>query len=249
MPSEEPAKIDAAGGEALDGAFEPAVGGLGEDLVAVAAVGRAVEGADVDDLGFGEDAGALFLGEVEIVFVEGVLGVVAAADHAASAGDAGLAGGAFAVEVGVGRGRAGWVAFGAEEDGDVGGVEGVGYAGGDGHLLELEVGGGEDGVGDDAQHALGGGVVGGHDVLPVVEAGPGAVVPEGVGRDEHGVGVGDGATAYGVAVEDENVAEEAEVEEAAQAELGLPEVAVEGQLVLGRFSGVQRRPISTTRTL
>ncbi len=113
----------------------------------------------------------------------------------------------------------------------------MGDAGGDGHVLELAVGGGEDGVGDDAEHALGGGVVGGHDALPVVEAGPGAVVPEGVGRDEHGVGVGDGATADGVAVEDQNVAEEAEVEEAAQAEARLPKVAIEVPVGFGEIVG------------
>jgi hypothetical protein len=113
----------------------------------------------------------------------------------------------------------------------------VGYSCGGGHLFELGVRRAEDGVGDYAHHALGGCVVRGHHLLPVVETGPGAVVPDGVGGHEHSVGVGDGASSYGVAVEDDDVAEETDVEEAAQTEFGLPEVAVEGPVGLGEAFG------------
>ena len=210
-----------------------------EDLVAVAAVVLTVEGPDVDHLGFGEDARTLFLGEIEIVLVEGVFGVVAAAHHAASAADAGVAVGTFSLKVGIGRGRAGLLAILAEEDGDLCGVESVGHARGGRHLFQLDVRRAEDGVGDNAHHALGGLVMRGHDALPVVETGPRAVLPDAVRRLEHGVGVRDGAAAYSVAVQDDDVAEEADIEEPSQTEFGFPEVAAKGPVCFGE---IFRRP-------
>ena len=235
VPSEDPAKTTPREVKRRMGPLNQPLGGFGEDLVASGSVSRAVEWPNVDHLGFSEDARALFLGEVEIVFVEGVLGVVAAADHAASASDAGLAIGTFSVEVGIGRGRARLLTFFAEIDGDLGGVEGVGYSCGNGHLFQLQIRGREDGIGDNSHHAFGCLVVRGHHLLPVVEAGPAAMVPDRVARHEHGVGVGNGAATYGVSVQDDHVAEETNIEEAAQTELGLPEVTVEGPVGLGKI--------------
>ncbi len=83
------------------------------DTVALAPVRR--ERLDVDDPVLGEDPGAELLGEIEIVLVQAVLGVLAAAGHALAAKLAADAVGPFALEIRV-RGR---LPFLPEINGDV----------------------------------------------------------------------------------------------------------------------------------
>ena len=79
-------------------ASQPCAGVHGRDRVAVRAVGRP-EGADLDRLSLGQDLGAEPLREPEVVLDQGVLGAVAAADHAAAAADAAGSRRALAAEV------------------------------------------------------------------------------------------------------------------------------------------------------
>jgi hypothetical protein len=120
-------------------------------------------------------------------FVERVLGVVAAADHAAAATDARAARRALAEEVRVGVRLAGPV---AEVHGDVGLVEGGPAALQVRHLLQHVIRVAEDAVLGDAEHAACGRVVRGHLGFPVGEALPRAFAPDGVRRDQHRVRVG-----------------------------------------------------------
>ena len=212
----------AAAGEAA------AAGGHGggadrEHLVAVASVGSAIERPDIHHLGFGEDLRAVLLGEVEVVLVQGVLGAVAAAHHAAAAGDATGAFRSLAAEIGVGISLAGRVALRPFEDGDPGAIEGVPYPVLFRRAPEDVIRRTHDPVLGDAQHAHRGVVVPRHLGFPIGQAGPRSVVPDGVSRDQRGIGVGDGAAAHRAAVHDQNVAEGIDVEEAAQAEAGPPD--------------------------
>jgi len=87
-------------------AFAAAGSGDGLHEVAVGAVvGR--ERLHVDHARLGLHLRAQLFGEVQVVPVQRVLGVVAAADHAAAAADAGLARRSLAAEVRVGVAAAG----------------------------------------------------------------------------------------------------------------------------------------------
>ena len=98
-----------------------------EHFVALASVGTAVQRPDVHHLGFGEDPRAGLLGQVEVILVQGVLGAIAAAHHAAAAADATGALRSLAAEIGVGISLARRFALGPFEDGNPGAIEGVPY--------------------------------------------------------------------------------------------------------------------------
>ena len=93
-----PAGKDHVSGSERAGTFvEPGAGSFGRDPIP-----SPVERLDIDRLMLGVDHGAVLLGQVEIVLVQGVLGVVPAPDHASTAFDTPGPGRAFTAEVGIG---------------------------------------------------------------------------------------------------------------------------------------------------
>src|SRR5581483_12081984 len=97
-------------------------------LVAGAAVPHAVQRPYVDHARLGKHTRAMFLGEIEIVPVERVLGVVAAPHHAAAAAYAGGALGSIPAEVRIGARLAFGLALFRLQDRYVGPVESVAHA-------------------------------------------------------------------------------------------------------------------------
>ena len=150
---------------------------FGNDFIAFAAIGFIVERADIHDASLGEELHPALLGEVEVVLVESIFGAVAATDHAAAAGIAGCASGAFALEIGVGVGQASGFTLGSLENPYAGSIEGRAHSGGDGDFFQKMIGGTEDFVLGYAEHARRGVVMTGHLGLPVREALPGAAFP------------------------------------------------------------------------
>src|SRR5690606_21062387 len=126
------------------------------DLVARAVRLALEQRADVHDLRFGADLRAPLLRKVQVVLDERVLGVLAAADHAAAAVGAGGAGRPLAAEVRVGRGFA-LAARLAEVDADLRRAERSGAAQLPGDLAQRLVGGPQAGVRHHAEHPAGGG--------------------------------------------------------------------------------------------
>ncbi len=157
--------------------------------------------------------------EIQVVLVEGVLGAVAAADHAAAAEVAPGSIGARTVEIRIRDGDIGM----PEVDADIGGFEGVAETASFGGSHQGVVGFAELGIGDGAEHPSCGGEVLGHDRSPVLEPGPLGIVPHRLGRFEEGVGVDQAAAADPDAVEDERFPEEVEAEDPTAAEPGKPE--------------------------
>jgi hypothetical protein len=184
--------------------------------------GRA-ERADLGDGALGQDLHAGALGEVEVVLRQRVLGVVAAADHAGAAADAAGARRAVAAEVGVGHGPAGL----AEEHADAGRRVGLRHAPLLGELAQQRVGGPLALVLGDAEHLLGGLVVGRERRRPVLELAPLRIAVEGgaLGGPVERVGVAEAATADAAAGDDEDVLEERHAEDPAEAEARQPVVA------------------------
>ena len=172
------------------------------------------------DQGLGADLGAEPLGEPEVVLVEGVLGAVPAPHHAAAAVGAGGAVRPLAAEEGVPHLLAGPL---AEEDGDLGGAEGLLAADRPREVLEGAVPLPEVGGGVDAQHPLGGPVVGGERPLPVDPLGPGAALERAVLGHEVGAGVDQRAAADPRPREHQHVAQQGQPLDAVAEQGGHPE--------------------------
>src|SRR5271157_1367381 len=129
-------------------------GGLyGRNFVACASVGLAVQRTNIHDLGLWIHSSAALFGEVKIVFIERVLGVLSAAHHAAAAAIASGALRTFSAEVGVRIGLAGGLAFGRLENADAGAVEGVSNSHRLSAAFEQEIARTENPVLGDTQHA------------------------------------------------------------------------------------------------
>ena len=176
----------------------------------------------------------MLLGEVEVVLDERVLGAVGAADHAAPAQQTARAVGPLAAEVGVADSLSGRT----EEDPD--GRLFVALADAEllAELTQQPVDVVVVRVLDDAEHALGLGVVRREGGLPVLERGPLRVFVEGLRRGVQGVGVAEAAAADAAPGDDGDVPEGGQPEDALHAELGVPEVAPQvgggaRQLVVG----------------
>src|SRR5436305_14818922 len=132
---------------------------------------RTVDGAERADLGhltLGNDLDAELLGEPQIVLDQGVLGSVAAADHAVAAAQAAAAGRSLTSEVWIRNLLSGR----PEEDPDAGVAEAVADPDLLSVFLQQRVSGADSLVFGDPEHPLGGLVVGGKVGLPVAELGP-----------------------------------------------------------------------------
>src|SRR5208282_4720256 len=88
-----------AAGEALVVAANPRSGFDCAYFISGAAVDRARQWFDVHDPGFGEDLRSVFFRQIQVADVESIFCAVAAAHHAAAAGDASGSRRAFTVEV------------------------------------------------------------------------------------------------------------------------------------------------------
>ncbi len=200
--------------------FDPSVLLVDAGLHAVAAV--PVRG-QVDHLASTQNLESAAFGQVEVVVVEGVLGAVAAAEHAPSAADATRARGPLAAEVGVGHGDA----RGAEVDRHLRRPVAFGPSVLPGEVCEDLVGGGGEGDGGNAEHGPHPGVVGGEFGLPVREVGPRSLAEEGPLGDRVGAGVAEGAAAVPGARKDRDVPEEGHAEDPPGTQARRPEVAAQ----------------------
>ena len=191
------------------------------------------------DLRVGLDFRAALLGEPEVVLVERVLGLVAAADHAAAAAGTSGALRPFAAEVGIGHLHAGL----SEEDGDVRGRPAVLPADVLPHLAENLVGQRRERHARGAQHPLGGGVVRRELALPVGEMSPGRRGEELVGRDGERVRVDERSAAHADARESRDVREERHLEDAAAAHGRQPEPPLHVPVRLREVGGGEARAL------
>ena len=207
-------------GEGVALLADPGARALGEHVVAVAPVGR-VDRRDVHDHPVGEDAHAAPLGEVEVVLHERVLGAVAAADHALAALDAAGPVRALAAEVGVLDGLARLAEVHADVRLRMGVLDAQLAAQLAQHAVALVV----ERDARDAEHPLGGVVVRGERLLPVVERGPLRVLEEPLRRPVEGVRVAEAAAPDAAAGQDRDVLENRHPEDPAQPEPRRPEVA------------------------
>ncbi len=172
---------------------------------------------------------------MQVVLVEGVLGAVVAAHHAAAAEGAARALRALAAEEGIRHGFAGL----AEVDRHVRLLEGVIPAQLPAHRAQHLVGVGEAGVPGGPQHAQGRLVVGGQLLFPAGQVGPGGRREEGVLGHRQGVGVYQRAAAHAHAREGRHMAQEGHLEEAPEAHLGQPEEALQVPVRLGEVARAQ----------
>ena len=171
------------------------------------------------DLGVGLDARALLLGEPEVVLVERVLRVVAAADHAAAAGRAARARGPLAAEVRVRHGHAGL----PEVHGHVRGLPLVDEPEIASHGAQDLVRRGRERHPRRPEHPLRRGVVRRQLGLPVREGRPARRREEGIPRHRQRVRVDEGAAADADARECRDVLQERHLEEAAESHSRQPQ--------------------------
>src|SRR5262249_47069546 len=163
---------------------------------------------------------AATLREPQLVLDQGVLGAVAAADHAAPAANAARAGRPVTVEVRVWHLGPGL----AEEDADPGRLERVAHADFLAVLLEQRVGGGHSLILGDAEHPLPGLVVGSQLLVPLGESLPLGVDEEVRPGAIEGVGVAEAPASDAGSRDDEHVLEERHPEDASHPEARHPHV-------------------------
>ena len=202
----------------------PRPGVLAGHPVAIGAVlGAALDRADVGDLALGEDLDAELLREPEVVLDERVLGVVAAAHHAASAADAAGARRPLAPEVRVGH----LLARLAEEGAHPRVLVGVARADLLAVLLQEQVSGALERIVGHPEHSLGCLVVGVELRLPLAQRVPLRVAEEGGPGPVERVRVAEAAPADAGAGDDEDVLEDRHPEDPAEPDLRHPVVAAE----------------------
>ncbi len=144
------------------------------NLVALAAIGLVANRFDIRYPRLREHLGTLFLGKVQVVLVERVLGPVATADHAAAAQPATGALRSLPAKERVRHGDAGL----AKIDADIGPVEGVTKALVECGVPQQLVGPAQIGVLNHSQHVLGRIKKTRHDRFPVIQGAPLGVIPD-----------------------------------------------------------------------
>ncbi len=201
------------------------------DAISLAAVRP--ERLDVYDPVLGEDPGPELLGEIEIVLVQAVLGVLAAAGHALAAKLAADTVRPLALEIGV-RGR---LAFLAEINADR--RQAVGRFAPDlgRRLLHQDVLGGLDGIAHDPEHAPGQVVIRKELIFPA-EPADARPLEEDVGRDIERIGVIEAPAADPGAGQDEDPVQQAQAPGAVEAERGKPKELAQVPIAAGEFVGV-----------
>jgi hypothetical protein len=172
---------------------------------------------NVPHLALGPDLRAPFLGKIQVVLHQRVLGIIAAAHHAPAAVVAGPARRTFPIEIGIGVFLSLFTRL-AKERPDGGWAEGqIGFQLG-GNFLQHLIGRPFAGVGGYTEHAAGGVVVRQQDILPVGQVFPGGVIEQLIRGLHQDIGIPQASATHAGAVQNKDILEWADLQNAKTAQ-------------------------------